>query len=96
LTCQKSRTACCRTFTGPSTAALAGSGDRGDPDLRIVTTKVCAGLPSDRRLSILVDSAIKAGAPADYVDWLRDRPSNPPPASVLTTGAPASGGGARR
>jgi AIG2-like family len=36
------------------------------------------GLPSDRRLSILVDSAIKAGAPADYIDWLRGRPSNPP------------------
>ncbi len=36
------------------------------------------GLPSDRRLSILVDAAIKAGAPADYVDWLRARPSNPP------------------
>jgi hypothetical protein len=36
------------------------------------------GLPSDQRLTILVDSALKAGAPADYVDWLRDRPSNPP------------------
>ncbi len=36
------------------------------------------GLPSDRRLSILVDSAIKAGAPADYIGWLRARPSNPP------------------
>jgi hypothetical protein len=36
------------------------------------------GLPSDRRLTILVDSAIKAGAPADYIDWLRLRPSNPP------------------
>jgi hypothetical protein len=36
------------------------------------------GLPSDRRLSILVDAAVKAGAPADYVDWLRARPSNPP------------------
>jgi len=36
------------------------------------------GLPSDRRLTILVDSALKAGAPADYVDWLRARPSNPP------------------
>lgn len=35
------------------------------------------GLPSDRRLSILVDAAIKAGAPDDYVDWLRARPSNP-------------------
>ena len=36
------------------------------------------GLPSDQRLTILVDSALKAGAPADYIDWLRDRPSNPP------------------
>ena len=36
------------------------------------------GLPSDRRLSILVDSAVKAGAPSDYIDWLRCRPSNPP------------------
>jgi hypothetical protein len=36
------------------------------------------GLPSDQRLSILVDAAIKAGAPADYVDWVRARPSNPP------------------
>jgi AIG2 family protein len=36
------------------------------------------GLPSDRRLSILVDAAIKAGAPSDYIDWLRVRPSNPP------------------
>ena len=36
------------------------------------------GLPSDQRLSILVDAAIKAGAPADYIDWLRARPSNPP------------------
>ena len=36
------------------------------------------GLPSARHMSILVDAAIKAGAPADYVDWLRERPSNPP------------------
>jgi len=36
------------------------------------------GLPSDRRLSILVDSALKAGAPGDYIDWLNARPSNPP------------------
>ena len=36
------------------------------------------GLPSNQRLSILVDAAVKAGAPADYVDWLRARPSNPP------------------
>ena len=36
------------------------------------------GLPSARHLSILVDSAVKAGAPADYVNWLRARPCNPP------------------
>jgi hypothetical protein len=36
------------------------------------------GLPSAQRLSILVDSAVKAGGPADYCDWLRARPSNPP------------------
>ncbi len=35
------------------------------------------GLPSAQRLSILVDAAVKAGAPADYVDWLGERPSNP-------------------
>ena len=35
------------------------------------------GLPSARHMSILVDAAIKAGAPSDYVDWLRARPSNP-------------------
>jgi hypothetical protein len=40
------------------------------------------GLPSDQRLTILVDAAIKAGAPADYVDWLRARPSNPPAAGT--------------
>ena len=38
------------------------------------------GLPSARHLDILIDAAIKAGAPADYIDWLRVRPSNPPPA----------------
>lgn len=36
------------------------------------------GLPSARHMSILVDAAIKAGAPTDYVDWLSERPSNPP------------------
>lgn len=36
------------------------------------------GLPSAQRLSILVDAAVKAGAPADYVDWVSARPSNPP------------------
>jgi hypothetical protein len=36
------------------------------------------GLPSARHMAILTDSAIKAGAPVDYVDWLRARPSNPP------------------
>jgi hypothetical protein len=36
------------------------------------------GLPSARHISILVDSAIKAGAPDDYIQWLRARPSNPP------------------
>jgi len=34
------------------------------------------GLPSDQRLSILVDAAVKTGAPADYIDWLRGRPSS--------------------
>jgi hypothetical protein len=38
------------------------------------------GLPSARHTSILVDSAIKAGAPDDYIQWLRARPSNPPSA----------------
>ncbi len=38
------------------------------------------GLPSARHISILVDSAIKAGAPDDYTQWLRMRPSNPPSA----------------
>ena len=36
------------------------------------------GLPSARHMSILVDAAIKAGAPVDYIDWLREWPSNPP------------------
>jgi len=36
------------------------------------------GLPSARHLSILVDAAVKAGAPAEYVDWLRGRPCDPP------------------
>jgi hypothetical protein len=36
------------------------------------------GLPSAGRKAGLVDAAIKAGAPDDYVDWLRARPSNPP------------------
>jgi len=49
------------------------------------------GLPSARHMSILVDAAIKAGAPADYVDWLRARPSNP-----LATGPLSLRAGARR
>jgi AIG2-like family len=36
------------------------------------------GLPSARQLGILVDAAMKAGAPDDYVRWLRERPCNPP------------------
>jgi hypothetical protein len=36
------------------------------------------GLPSARHMAILTDSAVRAGAPADYVDWLRARPFNPP------------------
>src|ERR1700751_5329025 len=36
------------------------------------------GLPSARHMAILTDSAIKSGAPVDYFDWLRARPSNPP------------------
>ena len=32
------------------------------------------GLPSARYLGILADAAEKAGAPADYVTGLRDRP----------------------
>jgi hypothetical protein len=39
------------------------------------------GLPSARHIAILVDSAIKAGAPDDYMQWLRARPSNPPSAT---------------
>jgi hypothetical protein len=35
------------------------------------------GLPSAQRMSILVDAALKAGAPSDYVESLRGRPSNP-------------------
>jgi hypothetical protein len=27
-----------------------------------------------------MDAAVKAGAPADYIDWLSARPSNPPSA----------------
>jgi hypothetical protein len=40
------------------------------------------GLPSDQRLRILVDAAVKAGAPDDYIGWLRGRPSNPPAAGA--------------
>jgi gamma-glutamylcyclotransferase (GGCT)/AIG2-like uncharacterized protein YtfP len=40
------------------------------------------GLPSARRKEGLVDAAIAAGAPADYVDWLGGRPSNPPAAAT--------------
>jgi gamma-glutamylcyclotransferase (GGCT)/AIG2-like uncharacterized protein YtfP len=32
------------------------------------------GLPSARYLGILADAAEQAGAPADYVAWLRERP----------------------
>jgi gamma-glutamylcyclotransferase (GGCT)/AIG2-like uncharacterized protein YtfP len=32
------------------------------------------GLPSARYLGILADAAEQAGAPADYVTWLRQRP----------------------
>ena len=32
------------------------------------------GLPSARYLGIMADAAEAAGAPADYVAWLRDRP----------------------
>jgi len=48
------------------------------------------GLPSDQRLTILVDSALKAGAPADYIDWLRARPSNPPPSNPPPSNPPPS------
>jgi len=40
------------------------------------------GLPSARRKDGLVDAAIKAGAPIDYVVGLRARPSNPPVAGT--------------
>ena len=49
------------------------------------------GLPSARHLSILVDSAVKAGAPSEYIGWLRERPCNPPPGAaggLEGTGAP--------
>jgi hypothetical protein len=36
------------------------------------------GLPSERYLAMLADAAEKAGAPADYVDDLRGRPSVSP------------------
>jgi gamma-glutamylcyclotransferase (GGCT)/AIG2-like uncharacterized protein YtfP len=36
------------------------------------------GLPSERYLGMLADAADKAGAPADYVDDLRGRPSITP------------------
>jgi gamma-glutamylcyclotransferase (GGCT)/AIG2-like uncharacterized protein YtfP len=36
------------------------------------------GLPSERYLGMLADAAEKAGAPADYVDDLRGRPSVSP------------------
>lgn len=32
------------------------------------------GLPSARYLAIMADAAEQAGAPADYVAWLRERP----------------------
>jgi gamma-glutamylcyclotransferase (GGCT)/AIG2-like uncharacterized protein YtfP len=32
------------------------------------------GLPSARSLAVLADAAEAAGAPADYVSWLRSRP----------------------
>jgi gamma-glutamylcyclotransferase (GGCT)/AIG2-like uncharacterized protein YtfP len=34
------------------------------------------GLPSARYLGIIADAADTAGAPADYVAWLRQRPCN--------------------
>ena len=48
------------------------------PAWRYVLDDYEGGLPSARRQHILVDAALKAGAPADYIDWLRARPSNPP------------------
>jgi hypothetical protein len=41
-------------------------------------------------MAILTDAAIRAGAPVDYIDWLRARPSNPP--SGTDGQMPASGG----
>ncbi len=35
------------------------------------------GLPSARYLGIMAEAADAAGAPADYVTWLRARPCNP-------------------
>jgi gamma-glutamylcyclotransferase (GGCT)/AIG2-like uncharacterized protein YtfP len=35
------------------------------------------GLPSARYLDIMADAAGIAGAPSEYVSWLRGRPSNP-------------------
>jgi hypothetical protein len=35
------------------------------------------GLPSERHVTLLADAAVRAGAPEDYVTWLRSRPSNP-------------------
>jgi len=35
------------------------------------------GLPSARYLAIMADAAEAAGAPADYVAWLRTRPCTP-------------------
>src|SRR5262249_19370162 len=61
------------------------------------------GLPSDQRLSILVDAAIKAGAPEHYVGSLRRRPRRPPTAPAgspaaarLVSGALAQDGPAQR
>jgi hypothetical protein len=35
------------------------------------------GLPSESHVTLLADAAVLAGAPEDYVTWLRSRPSNP-------------------
>lgn len=35
------------------------------------------GLPSERHVTLLADAAVRAGAPEDYVGWLRSRPCNP-------------------
>jgi gamma-glutamylcyclotransferase (GGCT)/AIG2-like uncharacterized protein YtfP len=40
------------------------------------------GLPSAHRKELLVDAAIKAGAPEDYIKWLNARPANPPAAGT--------------